>query len=110
MARHGLNHLIHQRTLTSTFPLGIFLVNVGGSVIIGVLAGLLSSQRLQWESHTRTFVIVGILGGFTTFSSFSLDTITLMRAGHHAQAFWNVLGQVGLSLLGAWAGFRIGSL
>ena len=53
---------------------------------------------------------MGILGGFTTFSSFSLDTITLIRAGHHAQALWNVVGQVGLSLLGVWAGFRVGSL
>lgn len=110
IARHGLNHMIHQRTLTSTFPFGIFLVNVGGSVIIGVMAGLLASDRLQWEYHARTFVIVGILGGFTTFSSFSLDTITLIRAGHHAQALWNVVGQVGLSLLGVWAGFRVGSL
>lgn len=107
MARHGLNHLVHQRALANTFPLGIFLINVIGSVAIGVIAGLLASDRLQWSYSTRTFVVVGILGGFTTFSSFSLDTLTLFRDGQTTAALWNVLGQVGLSLIGVWAGFRL---
>ena len=110
MARHGLNHIIHQRMLGSRFPLGIFLINVSGSVIIGVVAGLLVSERWHWSVEARTFVIVGVLGGFTTFSSFSLDTLTLVRAGEYWQAAWNVGGQVGLSLLGVWLGFRMGSL
>src|ERR1043166_238097 len=93
MARHGLNHLVRQRSVVSTFPLGIFLINVLGSVAIGVIAGLLASDRLQWSYSTRTFVIVGILGGFTTFSSFSLDTLTLFRDGQAAAALWNVVGQ-----------------
>ena len=108
LARHGLNHLIHQRALASTFPLGIFVINIGGSAVIGVLAGLLTSGRLHWTYPARTFVIVGLLGGFTTFSSFSLDTLALARDGHHAQALLNVAGQVGLSLIGVWAGFRLG--
>jgi CrcB protein len=110
MARHGLNHLVHQRALVSTFPLGIFIVNVLGSVLIGLLAGLLSSGRLHLGFQGRTFLIVGVLGGFTTFSSFSLDTLALIHNGHHAQAFWNVAGQIGLSLLGVWAGYRLTSL
>jgi len=110
MARHGLNHLVHQRRLTSTFPLGIFLVNVVGSVVIGLLAGLLSANRLQLSGNARVFVFVGVLGGFTTFSSFSLDTLALVRDGHSTQAALNVAGQVGLSLLGVWAGYRLASL
>jgi CrcB protein len=110
MARHALNHVVHQRMLTATFPAGIFLINVVGSGIIGLLAGLIAANRIELSPNVRTFVFVGVLGGFTTFSSFSLDTLTLMRAGHHAEAFWNVAGQVGLSLLGVWAGFRLGSL
>jgi CrcB protein len=109
LARHGLNHIIHQRALASTFPLGIFLINIGGSAVIGLIAGLLASGRLHWTYPARTFVIVGVLGGFTTFSSFSLDTLALARDGHHAQALWNVAGQVALSLIGVWAGFRLGS-
>ena len=107
MARHGFNHLVHQRVPTGEFPLGIFLVNVSGSIVIGALAGLLASGRLAWGFEMRTFVIVGMLGGFTTFSSFSLDTLTLIRAGHQAQAFWNVFGQVALSLAGVALGFAV---
>ena len=107
MARHALNHVVHQRALSATFPTGIFIINVAGSFAIGVIAGLLAGNRLHLSHHARTFAIVGFLGGFTTFSSFSLDTLALVREGHHAQAFWNVAGQVGLSLFGVWAGFRL---
>ena len=107
IARHGLNHVVHQRFLTSTFPVGIFIVNVLGSLLIGLLAGLLASSRLHLAYQARVFLVVGVLGGFTTFSSFSLDTLALVRDGHHAQAAANVLGQVGLSLLAVWAGFRL---
>ena len=110
MARHALNHVVHQRALAATFPLGILLVNVSGSLAIGVIAGLLASGRLHWTHPMRTFVIVGLLGGFTTFSSFSLDTLALVRDGHMGQACWNVAGQVGLGLLAVWAGYRAGSL
>ena len=110
MARHGLNHLIHQRQLSSTFPLGIFAINVTGSVLIGIVAGLVVSSRLTLSSEARTFLIVGLLGGFTTFSSFSFDTLALFRDGHTGQAVWNVVGQVGLSLFGVWAGFKLASV
>src|SRR5580704_6237599 len=56
----------------------------------------------------RTFVFVGVLGGFTTFSSFGLDTFTLGHGGDHAAALWNVVGQVGLGLGGVWLGFYLG--
>jgi CrcB protein len=107
MARHGLNHLIHQRNLSAAFPAGIFAINILGSAVIGGLAGLIASGRLHWSFEVRTFVFVGVLGGFTTFSSFSLDTLALVRDGHLGQAVWNVAGQVGLSLLAVWAGYRL---
>jgi CrcB protein len=109
VARHGLNQVVHQRALGSTFPLGVFLINIGGSIVIGLIAGALASDRLQWSLQTRTFVIVGLLGGFTTFSSFSLDTLALVRDGHSTQALVNVVGQVSLSLIGVWLGFRVGA-
>lgn len=107
MARHAINHYVHQRALTSTFPTGIFIVNVAGSFAIGLIAGALAGNRLHLSHPARTFVVVGFLGGFTTFSSFSLDTLALFRDGHPGQAVWNVAGQVGLSLIGVWAGFRL---
>ena len=106
-ARHALNHVVHQRALASTFPAGIFIINVLGSFAIGLFAGLVASNRIEVSHGMRAFVMVGVLGGFTTFSSFSLDTIALVRAGHHGQALWNVAGQVGLSLAGAWAGLAL---
>ena len=109
VARHGVNHVVHQRALSATFPAGIFLINVLGSFAIGVIAGLLAANRISLSGSARAFVIAGVLGGFTTFSSFSLDTLTLMRAGHYGQAFWNVSGQVVLSLAGVWAGFKLAS-
>ena len=110
MARHGLNHLIHQRQLSSTFPLGIFAINVLGSFLIGLLAGAVASGRWSLSFEGRTFLVVGVLGGFTTFSSFSLDTLALMREGQMAQALTNAIGQVDLSLVGLWAGYRLTSL
>jgi fluoride exporter len=109
MARHGLNALVHQRNLSSTFPSGIFAINILGSALIGGLAGLITSGKFHWSFEMRTFVFVGVLGGFTTFSSFSLDTLALVRDGHLGQAAWNVFGQVGLSLLAVWAGYRAGA-
>jgi len=106
MLRHGLNQWIHQRALASVFPLGIFIINVAGSIAIGVLVGLIVSNRIHISEVWRTFLIVGLLGGFTTFSSFSLDTLTLLRTGHPGLALWNVAGQIGLSLIGVWVGFK----
>ncbi len=107
IARHGLNRLIHQQNLAGTFPLGIFVINVLGSALVGMLSGLIVSGRWSLSIEARTFLIVGVLGGFTTFSSFSLDTLVLARDGHLGQALWNVAGQVGLSLFAVWLGFRI---
>lgn len=108
-ARHALNHAVHQRALAATFPYGILIVNVAGSFAIGLLAGLLAGSRIHLSHGARTFLIVGFLGGFTTFSSFSLDTLALARDGHPGQAVLNVALQVGLSLVGVWIGFKIGS-
>jgi len=109
LARHGLNQAIQARQLSGTFPLGIFTINVIGSVLVGTAAGLMMSGRWPLPAESRAFVIVGLLGGFTTFSSFSLDTLTLIRDGHVGHAIWNVSGQVVLSLLGAWLGYRLAS-
>ena len=109
VARHGVNVLV-GRLVHRPVPYATAAVNLAGCVVIGVLAGLLASNRLQMSQTVRAFVFVGVLGGFTTFSSFGLDTFTLSRVeGNHTLAFWNVAAQVGLGLLGVAAGFRAGS-
>jgi fluoride exporter len=105
VVRHLVNHAVHRRYGVDPFPIGIFVVNVAGCLTIGILAGLVASDRLQLSATWRNFLFVGVLGGFTTFSSFGLDTLTLARSGHGAAAAWNVVGQVGLGLAAVWAGF-----
>jgi fluoride exporter len=106
-ARHFVNLEVAHRLERST-PYATLIVNVVGCVVIGVLAGRTVSGRLQLTPAMRTFLFVGILGGFTTFSTFGLDTFTLGHGGDHAAAIWNVIGQVGLGLGGVWLGYYLG--
>jgi CrcB protein len=104
MARHFVNLEIAHR-FERPVPYATFVVNVVGCFVIGALAGRVADGRLHLSTTMRTFVFVGILGGFTTFSSFGLDTFTLGHGGEHAAAFWNVVGQVGLGLGAVYLGF-----
>ena len=97
LARHGVN-LAFTHTLGRPVPYATAAVNLLGSAAIGVLAGLIASGRLTMTPNMRTFVFVGLLGGFTTFSSFVLDTLTLTHAGDHALAMSNVVGQTAVGL------------
>ena len=107
MARHGVN-ILFATVLGRAVPYATASVNLIGSLTIGLLAALIASGRLQLSLELRTFVFVGILGGFTTFSSFMLDTFTLGHGGDHTLAFWNVTLQTGFGLAAVWAGYRLG--
>jgi CrcB protein len=109
MARHGVNMLVHGRWPAMRFPLATALVNIAGCLIIGLLAGLIMSARITPRLYWREFVFVGILGGFTTFSTFGLDTVTLARTQSLTPAVWNVVAQVALGLLAVQAGILLGS-
>jgi CrcB protein len=107
LARYGTIRLVSHSRAFETFPFAVFIVNFTGSIAIGVLAGLSASGRFSLSDEVRALLFVGVLGGFTTFSSFSLDTLTLLRDGHGWQAIVNVVGQVVLGLAGAWLGYRL---
>ncbi|MBN9590426.1 MAG: fluoride efflux transporter CrcB [Alphaproteobacteria bacterium] len=88
-----------------TFPWGTLVINITGSFIIGFFATLTAPEgRLMVGGMTRQFVMVGICGGYTTFSSFSLQTLNLMRDGEWAPAAGNMLGSVILCMIGVWLG------
>ena len=104
LARHGVNAAF-ALMFARPVPYATAAVNVTGSIVIGVLTGLLASGRLTMSPNMRAFVFVGLLGGFTTFSSFMLDTLTLTHGGDHALAMSNIIGQVGVGLLAVYAGY-----
>ena len=109
MARHGVNHLVHGRWPLMRFPAATLAVNIAGCFVIGLLTGLLMSERIALRFYWREFVFVGVLGGFTTFSTFGLDTITLARMDSVSAAVLNVVAQVGVGLAAVQAGMLIGS-
>lgn len=107
LARHVLNGTIQPRF--ALFPVGIFAINAIGCFLIGLLAGLMATSRLALDETERLFLVVGVLGGFTTFSSYGLDTLTLMKGGHTALAVGNALGQMVVGLIAVWVGFSLGA-
>jgi CrcB protein len=89
-----------------TFPFGTMAVNVVGSFVIGFFATLTAPDgRLFVSSDTRQFVLMGVCGGYTTFSSFSFGTLALVRDGEWAWAGLNILLSVALCLVAVWLGY-----
>lgn len=106
--RHGMN-LLCARLFGLNFPWGTFAVNLIGSFTIGWLAAYFAFRAgLGWTQPTRLFLITGILGGFTTFSSFSLDFAMLFERGATASAILYVIGSVGISLVAIFLGLYVG--
>lgn len=106
MLRHGVN-VVTARLMGSPGPWGTFTVNMAGSLAIGLLAGLLASGRIEMTPTVRALVFVGILGGFTTFSSYMLDALALAENGAGLWAVLNVVGQVALGYALVFAGYRL---
>jgi CrcB protein len=104
VSRHGVNRL-GLALLGPGFPWWTLAINVAGSLAIGLLAGLFGA--LETEHNARLFLITGFLGGFTTFSAFSLDALTLWERGALLQAGLYVTGSVLASLIAVVAGLMI---
>ncbi len=105
--RYGVGGAV-QRWSGSGWPLGTLAVNIAGSFIIGWLAQLILARGIM-PPQARLFVMAGLLGGFTTFSTFSLETLRLIQQGGWAPAAANIALSVVGGLIAAWAGFAISS-
>ena len=90
----------------SWIPYGTLTVNVVGCFLIGFIVGLAETRQFLGEG-TRALVIVGLFGGFTTFSAFGYETIAMVREGHMVSAAANVGIQVSLGLAAVWIGFSV---
>ena len=91
------------RFYSATFPLGTFLINVTGSFLIGLLMTLFLN-RPALPANWRLFLVTGILGGYTTFSSFEWEALTTLRNGAESVAFLYLAASVIVGLAGAWVG------
>jgi CrcB protein len=108
LARYGLSAFVLRAT-GALFPIGTFAVNALGCLVFGVIAGV-SEQRVALSPETRAFVLVGVLGGFTTFSSYIFESTALVRDGQFAAAALNIAGQVVAGLAAFWIGLAAGSV
>ena len=105
VARYGVG-LAVARAMGQGFPWGTVVINIAGSFVIGWFAAL--ALRMQMADAARAFVMVGLCGGFTTFSAFSLQTIELLRAGYAGRAVLNVAASLLLCLAATSLGIRVG--
>jgi CrcB protein len=103
--RHAVN-MISARGLGTAFPWGTFIINISGSIVMGLIAGYLAFKGGASQPW-RLFLMTGILGGYTTFSAFSLDAALLYERGEIASALFYVLGSVALSIAGLFAGLAL---
>jgi CrcB protein len=107
--RYGLSVFIYSVIEKPTFPYANFIINISGSFLIGLLAELFEARVLV-SPTTRAALFTGVLGGYTTFSSFSLETLSLLRNGEIWLALANSLGSVLLGLVAVWLGMRLAQL
>jgi fluoride exporter len=109
MTRYAVSGFIANR-IGETFPLGTLVVNVSGSFVIGGFAALIApGGPFPGNLTILQFAMIGVCGGYTTFSSFSLQTLNLARDGEWARALGNIALSVACCLLAVWAGFALGA-
>lgn len=105
IARWKLGGWVLHLTVQQKFPYATFAVNVAGCLAIGILAGL-AERHDMFGQATRLFLFTGLLGGFTTFSAFGLETLFLLRRGEPWIAALYVCASVLVGLAAVWAGWR----
>ena len=105
MARYLIAGWVQSPAWTG-FPYGIFIVNITGGFIMGVLTEAMA-LRFNVSPEVRAFLTTGILGGYTTFSTFSLDSALLLQRGEYLQAAGYIIGSVVLSILALFAGLWV---
>lgn len=103
--RHIIN-VVSGRVLGTAFPYHTFIINITGSMVMGLIAGYLAFKG-EASQPWRLFLMTGVLGGYTTFSAFSLDAALLYERGAMGLALAYVIGSVVLSILGLFAGLAL---
>ena len=111
VSRFWINGIVSEK-VGATFPWGTLVINIGGSFVIGII-GAVANPEGRLDSQTRQFatqfLMIGVCGGYTTFSSFSWQTLNLVRDREWLYAGGNVLLSVVLCLVAVWLGWLLGS-
>lgn len=107
LCRYWMSNLVHL-LFDRNFPYGTLLVNVTGSLLMGLLFVLIFARFNEIGGELRAFLLIGFLGGYTTFSSFSIETINLIENGNLLGALLNIFLSVILCVGVAWAGVLLG--
>ncbi len=101
--RYAIGSWVDTHWYAAGFPLGTFVINVSGAFVLGFLATFLSEVILS-APHTRLLLTVGLLGAYTTFSTFSFESVKLLEEGYWLQALLNMAGSVVMAVIAAWLG------
>lgn len=104
--RYGLSGLVHKKIPLSTFPYGTLVVNLVGCFAIGLLIGMLESRQMFGPGFRR-FMLIGLIGGFTTYSTFGYETFALLRSAEVLRAIANVSLHVVLGVALVFAGYGL---
>ena len=113
MLRFWLGGLIANTKMGAYFPLNTLVINITGSFVIGIFAAMTSPESRfnpHWRSLVVQLLMIGLCGGYTTFSSFSLQTLNLARDGEWLYAGLNIALSVVLCLVGVWLGYALGEM
>jgi CrcB protein len=108
MCRYGLSGFVQRNVALATFPYGTLAVNLLGCLLIGIAVGLVDSRQM-FGPEFRLFALIGLLGGFTTYSTFGYETFALLRDAEFLRAAANVTVHVFLGLALVWIGYALTS-
>jgi CrcB protein len=108
ICRYGVSGFVQRHAGLSAFPYGTLTVNLAGCFLIGIAVGLVDVRQM-FGPEFRLFVLIGILGGFTTYSTFGYETFALLRDADFLRAFGNVIIHVVTGLVFVWLGYVLTS-
>ncbi|MCG6961960.1 MAG: fluoride efflux transporter CrcB [Acidobacteria bacterium] len=110
VARYALSGWVSAATRSSPFPYGTLSVNVAGAALLGLVMGATTAGRLMISPSWRAFLTIGLLGAFTTFSTFGYETVQAARLGDFRVAFANLAVSLVLGLGACWIGLKLGRM